>query len=48
MSNKEWIDFLVEQFDVSRSTARDMLHSLMVLKTYDNYKRDYKKNEVET
>lgn len=41
MTNREWVDFLVEQFEVSRTTARDMLHSLMVLKTYDNYKRDY-------
>lgn len=41
MSNKEWIDFLSEAFDVSRTTARDMLHSLCILKRYDNLKRPF-------
>lgn len=41
MNNKEWIDLLSEAFDVSRTTARDMLHSLCVLKKYDNFKRQF-------
>lgn len=36
MTNKEWIDLLAQQFDVSRTTARNMLHGLMKLKKYDN------------
>lgn len=39
MTNKEWIDFLVQQFDVSRSTARNMLHGLMKMKKYDNFRK---------
>lgn len=41
MNNKEWIGLLSEAFDVSRTTARDMLHSLCVLKKYDNFKRRF-------
>ena len=41
MSNKEWVDFLVSQFDVSRTTAKDMLHSLMCCKREDNFKKQF-------
>lgn len=39
MSNKNWIDFLCEQFDISRTSARDMLHGMMKYKKEDNFKR---------
>ena len=39
MSNKDWIDFLCEQFDISRTSARDMLHEMMKCKKEDNSKR---------
>lgn len=39
MSNKDWIDFLCEQFDISRTSARDMLHEMMKCKKEDNFKR---------
>ena len=38
-TNKEWLDLLSKEFEVSRSTARDMLHALMALKKEDNFKR---------
>lgn len=39
MSNKDWINFLCEQFDISRTSARDMLHGMMNYKKEDNFKR---------
>ena len=39
MTNKEWIDFLVVQFDISRTSARDMLHGMMSYKKEDNFKK---------
>lgn len=39
MTNKEWIDFLVAQFDISRTSARDMLHGMMLCKKEDNFKK---------
>ena len=41
MTNKEWIDLLSKQFNVSRTSARDMLHALMTIKGYDNFKRGF-------
>lgn len=41
MSNKEWVDFLSEQFTVSRTSARQMLHGLMKLKAADNFKKQF-------
>jgi hypothetical protein len=41
MTNREWIDLLSEEFNVSRTSARDMLHALMVIKKQDNFKRMY-------
>lgn len=39
MTNKEWIDLLSKEFSVSRTSARDMLHAIMNIKRYDNFKR---------
>ena len=49
MSNKEWVDFLSEQFTVSRTSAREMLHGLMRWKAEDNFKKQFNggKNEKE-
>ena len=41
MSNKEWVDFLSEQFTVSRTSAREMLHGLMKWKAEDNFKKQF-------
>ena len=41
MSNKEWIDFLCEQFDISRTSAKDMLHVMMKVKKMDNFKKQW-------
>lgn len=41
MTNKELVDFLSEQFDVSRTTAKDMLHILMKCKAEDNFKKRF-------
>ena len=41
MTNKEWIDFLSNEFSVSRTSARDMLHAMMTIKRYDNFKRTF-------
>lgn len=39
MTNREWIDLLSKEFSVSRTSARDMLHAVMNIKRYDNFKR---------
>lgn len=41
MSNKEWIDFLVCQFDISRTSAKEMLHGMMQWKKEDNFKKQF-------
>ena len=41
MSNKEWVDFLSEQFTVSRTSAREMFHGLMRWKAEDNFKKQF-------
>lgn len=41
MTSKEWIDFLSEQFNVSRTTAKEMLHILMKCKAEDNFKKQF-------
>lgn len=43
LTNKEWIDLLSEQFDVSRTSARDMLHAMMSVKKEDNFKKQFNK-----
>ena len=41
MTNREWIDLLSKEFAVSRTSARDMLHAIMNIKRYDNFKRTF-------
>ena len=41
MTNHEWIDFLVEQFDISRTSAKEMLHVMMSVKKEDNFKKQF-------
>lgn len=41
MTNKEWIDFLSVQFDISRTSAREMLHGMMQCKKEDNFKKQF-------
>ncbi len=47
LSNKEWIDFLVEQFNVSRTSAKDMLHGMMQVKREDNFKKQFSGAKIE-
>ena len=39
LTNKEWIDFLAAQFDISRTSAKDMLHGMMWIKRREKIKR---------
>jgi len=41
LSNREWKEFLAEQFGVSKTTAKEMLHSMMRWKKEDNFKRTF-------
>ena len=41
MTNHEWIDLISKEFSVSRTSARDMLHAMMTIKRYDNFKRTF-------
>lgn len=40
-TNSEWIDFLAEQFDISRTSAKEMLHVMMSVKKEDNFKKQF-------
>lgn len=40
-TNSEWIDFLCEQFDISRTSAKEMLHAMMSVKREDNLKKQF-------
>lgn len=42
ISNKEWIDFLVFQFEISRTSAKEMLHGMMQWKKEDNFKKQFR------
>lgn len=37
------VDFLSEQFDVSRTSAKEMLHAMMSVKREDNLKKQFNK-----
>ena len=39
LTNAEWVDFLSEQFDISRTSAKEMLHVMMSVKKEDNFKK---------
>lgn len=41
MTNKEWIDLFSKEFNVSRTSARDMLHQIMIIKRHDNRKKQF-------
>lgn len=41
LTNAEWIDFLSEQFDISRTSAKEMLHTMMSVKKDDNFKKQF-------
>ena len=41
LTNSEWIDFLAEQFDISRTSAKEMLHAMMSVKREDNFKKQF-------
>ena len=41
LTNSEWIDFLSEQFDISRTSAKEMLHTMMLVKREDNFKKQF-------
>jgi hypothetical protein len=41
MSNKQWIDFLVKSWGISRTSAKDMLHVMMSVKKEDNFKKQF-------
>ena len=41
MTNKEWVDLLQKEFNVSRTVAKEMLHGLMTVKQHDNFIRQF-------
>lgn len=41
MTNSEWVNLLVKEFDVSRTSAKEMLHVLMLVKREDNFKKEF-------
>lgn len=41
MTNSEWIEFLSKQFDISRTSAKEMLHGMMSVKKEDNFKKQF-------
>jgi len=46
LTNSEWIDFLSEQFDISRTSAKEMLHTMMSVKKEDNFKKLFNQGKV--
>lgn len=48
LTNHEMIDFLCKQFEISRTSAKEMLHVMMCVKREDNFKKQFsgKRNEV--
>jgi hypothetical protein len=41
LTNKEWVDLLQRNFNVSRTVAKEMLHGLMTMKQYDNFTKQF-------
>ena len=39
LTNAEWVNFLSEQFNVSRTSAKEMMHVMMSIKKEDNFKK---------
>lgn len=48
MTNRQWIDFLSAQFDISRTSAKEMLHGMMQWKKEDNFKKLFNGEQDET
>lgn len=49
MTNRQWIDFLSAQFDISRTSAKEMLHGMMQWKKKeDNFKKLFNGGQDET
>ena len=46
LTNREWIDFLTEQFNISRTSAKEMLHVMMSVKKEDNFKKQFSGTKV--
>lgn len=44
MTNKEWIDFLSKEWNISRTSAKEMLHTMMIVKKEDNFKKQFNHN----
>lgn len=41
LTNIEWIDFLSKQFNVSRNSAKKMLHVMILIKNEDNFNKRF-------
>ena len=41
MSNSEWISLISREFKVSRTTAKEMLHAMYVVKKLKNINKTY-------
>lgn len=41
LTNREWVDLLQRNFNVSRTVAKEMLHGLMTMKQYDNFTKQF-------
>lgn len=39
LTNAEWVDLLSEQFNISSTSAKEMLHVMMSVKKEDNFKK---------
>lgn len=46
MTNQEWIDLLSKEWNISRSSAKEMLHQMFKVKEIDNIKKDSQKPKV--
>lgn len=45
MSNKEWIDLLAKEFEVSRTVAKTMLHLCMNVKGTYEISKEWRKED---
>lgn len=45
MTNRQWVDFLSAQFDISRTSAKEMLHGMMRWKKEDNFKKMFEEEK---
>lgn len=41
LNNSEWVDLLSDQFNVSRNSAKNMLHFMMIIKKRDNFNKQF-------